>query len=110
MFLFLSNFENTAVMIGKLFKLSKNKRFNYTPRYYEGKEKKNLYSFDSTFQKYREGTNYNDYASQWKEAREVNRHRGNREFSIRFLIIVAILVFLTLWFFDFDLSIFSFNI
>ena len=34
-----------------LFKLKKNRRFNYTPRYYDGKELGNPYDFDSKFSK-----------------------------------------------------------
>jgi type VI protein secretion system component VasF len=90
----------------KGFKLNKNKRFNYTPRYYEGKDVGNIYSFDSKFTKYRETTNSGDIGAQWKEARNASRNRGNREINTRLLIIIAVLVFLVLWFFDFDISFF----
>ena len=43
-----------------LFKLKKNRRFNYTPRYYDGKELGNPYDFDSKFSKYRDTYNQND--------------------------------------------------
>ena len=90
----------------KGFKLEKNKRFNYTPRYYDGKDLGNVYSIDSKINKYREATS-SDLGSQWREARKVSRNRGNREINTRLLIIIVLLVLLVLWFFDFDLSIFT---
>ena len=92
---------------GGTFKLRKNKRFNYTPRYYEGKEVGNVYEIGSRFEKHREGLNANDFGGHWKEARKANRHRGNREVSVRLLIIIAVLIFVFLYFIDFDLSIFT---
>ena len=52
-----------------LFKLNKNRRYNYTPRYYRGKEEGNLYEFDSRFSKYRNTFNFNDFGNQWQDAR-----------------------------------------
>ena len=52
-------------MKSSLFKLSKNKRYNYTPRYYKGKDSGNIYDFDSKFSKYRETFNKNDQI--WSE-------------------------------------------
>lgn len=85
----------------------KNNRYNYTPRYYKGKDTGNKYNFDSKFKKFREATNAIDFGSQWKEARESSRHRGNREINKTVMIIMAILVLIFLWFIDFDLSIFT---
>ncbi len=91
----------------KLFKLRKNRRFSYTPRYYEGKDIGNIYDFDSKFGKYRDATSKDDIGAQWKEARSSSRHRGNREISTRLLIIIAVLVLIFLFIIDFDLSIFK---
>ena len=60
-----------------LFKLNRNRRYNYTPRYYQGKEIENPYDFDSTFSKYRDTYNANDFGKKWEEARLASRHRGN---------------------------------
>ena len=38
----------------KLFQLQKNKRFNYTPRYYEGKEQGNAFEMGSRIRRDRE--------------------------------------------------------
>ncbi|MFQ3340643.1 MAG: hypothetical protein ACI9TK_000295 [Flavobacteriaceae bacterium] len=90
-----------------LFKLISNRRYNYTPRYYKGKEEGNLYEFDSKFAKYRDTYNSNDFGQQWKEARVKMRSRKNRSISLRLLLIILVLVFMCLYILDFDLSIFT---
>ena len=89
-----------------LFKLRKNRRYNYTPRYYKGKDSGNLYEFDSKFAKYRDTYNNNDFGQQWKEARMQMRTRKNRSISLRLLLIILFLVLICLYILDFDLSIF----
>ena len=89
-----------------LFKLNRNRRYNYTPRYYQGKEIENPYDFDSTFNKYRDTYNANDFGKKWQEARQVSRNRNNRSFSPTLLIIIGVLVLIFLFIIDFDLSIF----
>ncbi len=89
-----------------LFKLRKNRRYNYTPRYYKGKDTGNLYEFDSKFSKYRDTYNSNDFGQQWKEARLQMRTKNNRSISLRLLLIILGLVFVCLYILDFDLSIF----
>ena len=90
-----------------LFKLKKNRRYNYTPRYYSGKEGRNLYDFDSKFSKYRETFNQNDFGQQWQHARLKMRTRSNRGISIRLVTIILILIWAFLYVIDFDLSIFK---
>ena len=89
-----------------LFKLKKNKRYNYTPRYYKGKEKDNIYDFDSKFSKYRETYNKNDFGQQWKEVRIQMRNRKNKSFYLRLLLIILSLILVSFYILDFDLSIF----
>ncbi len=89
-----------------LFKLQKNRRYNYTPRYYQGKEEGNLYEFDSKFSKYRDTYNRNDFGQQWKETRMQMRTRKNRSVSLRLLLIIFALLFLSLYILDFDLTLF----
>ena len=90
-----------------LFKLNRNKRYNYTPRYYQGKTIENLYDFDSKFVKYRETYNSNDLGKKWEEARLESRNRSNRSVTPTLLVIIAILCLIFLFIIDFDLSIFS---
>ena len=85
----------------------KNNRYNYTPRYYKGKDTGNVYNFQSKFNKYRQATNAIDFGSQWKQARESSRNSGNREINKTVLLIIALLVLIFLWFIDFYISIFS---
>ncbi|NJB72272.1 hypothetical protein GGR42_002763 [Saonia flava] len=94
------------ILKGKLFKLKKNNSFKYVPRYSSEKKEDNIYSIDSRFAKYRDTSNSLDARRHWADARRAGRTKGNREINIRLLIITAILFFLVLWFFDFDLSIF----
>jgi hypothetical protein len=89
-----------------LFKLQKNKQFNYTPRYYEGKTVENPFDFDSNLRRDRELTSYNDLRAQWREARDASRNRKNKSFNTRFIVITLILLLVFLYIIDFDLSIF----
>ena len=89
-----------------IFKQKKNRRYNYTPRYYSGKEVGNLYDFDSKFSKYRETFNRNDFGRQWQDTRLKMRNRSNRGISIRLIIIILILVIFFLFIIDFDLFLF----
>ncbi|HSP41114.1 MAG TPA: hypothetical protein VLN46_06750, partial [Gillisia sp.] len=93
---------------GNFFKLRRNSRYNYTPRYYKGKDSGNIYAFDSKFHKYKNTTNSNDFGAQWADARSSSRNRGNREINFRVVIIILALILVVLWILDFDLSIFSY--
>lgn len=93
----------------KPFKLRKNARYNYTPRYYQGKDEGNIYAFDSKFSKFKDINNQIDFGSHWAKAREASRNRGNRSLNKRVILIALILTLLFLWFIDFDLSIFTIN-
>ncbi|MFJ1323321.1 hypothetical protein [Capnocytophaga canis] len=92
----------------KLFSLPKNKKYNYTPRYYDGKEKGNIYDLDSRIRKDRE-TQTNHFTAQWRDVRANSRNTKNVEINKTFLIVLAILLFLALYILDFDLSIFKRN-
>lgn len=87
-------------------KIKQNNRYNYTPRYYKGKDIGNIYDFGSKFEKYKETTNSIDFGASWKEARVASRTRGNRELNKRVIYIFLVLVLVFLWIIDFDLSIF----
>ena len=89
-----------------IFKLKKNRRYNYTPRYFSGKDDSNPYDFDSKFSKYRGIFNENDFGKQWQEARLQMRTKKNRGISLRLLLIILALFLLCLYILDFDLSIF----
>ena len=93
----------------KRYRLPKNRKYKYVPRY-ASDDSERITGFTGKFKKnsfFNEDGNALDRREQWAEARKQARHRGNREINLRLIIIVAILVFLTLWVFDFDLSVFS---
>lgn len=92
-----------------LFKLKKspNRRYNYTPRYYKGKEDYDRFEIDSQFQKFRNRPNQIDFGAQWNQDRLGSRNRKNREINRRLIIIFLVLIFIFLWIIDFDLSIFT---
>ena len=92
----------------KLFQLQKNKRFNYTPRYYEGKEQGNTFEMGSRIRRDRE-TVTNHFTEEWRAIRSESRNRKNAGVNKTFWIIFAILLLITLYFLDFDLSIFKRN-
>jgi hypothetical protein len=89
-----------------LFKLNKNKRFNYNPRYLKEKSFENIYEFDSIYSKQRNSNNSADISLKWSEARMSSRNRSNMHFSKIFFVIVFILILVFLFIIDFDLSIF----
>lgn len=92
----------------KLFKgLPKNRRFNYTPRYYKGKEDINESAYPTKFDAYSEELNKNDFSGHWHESRLTSRNRNNSGFNTTIYIIILVLVFISLYILDFDLSIFS---
>ena len=96
------------------FKLKRNRRFNYTPRYYKGKEEVNdpsgiyRFNFDSRFSKNREAYNKNDFGQRWSEDRKKMRVYSNRFFSLRLALIILFLVLIFLYIIDFDIEIFKF--
>ncbi len=90
-----------------LFKLRKNKRYNYTPRYFKGKKLDNAYEIGSKFEQYQDTYNNNDFSKSWQETRLSMRNRSNSSFSRMLLFIILILVFIFLYIIDFDLSIFN---
>ena len=88
------------------FKKKKNRRFNYTPRYYSGKSIGNIYDFDLKFYKYRNTSNINDFRDKWDAERIKMRTRKNRSISLRLIVIILLLPFISFYLLGFDISIF----
>ncbi|EDP70274.1 hypothetical protein FBALC1_05943 [Flavobacteriales bacterium ALC-1] len=88
-------------------RLPRNKRFNYTPRYYKGKEDINESQYATKFDAYADTYNKNDFSGQWHENRISNRTRNNSGFNKTIYVLIAIFVLIFLYIIDFDLSIFS---
>ncbi|GIZ14566.1 hypothetical protein [Capnocytophaga catalasegens] len=89
----------------KGFKLDKNKRFNYTPRYYNSKDTGNPYKFEERIRKYRDTTN-TTIGTQWQDIRNESRNRDNGEINRTLIIVFLILLLIAFYILDFDLSIF----
>lgn len=93
-----------------LFKgLPRNKRFNYTPRYYKGKKDIEEEKYQTKFDAYAETYNENDFSGQWHESRVISRNRNNSGFNKTIIILILIFVLIFLYIIDFDLSIFFAN-
>tara|TARA_R110000868_G_scaffold57528_13_gene177597 strand:- start:4537 stop:4839 length:303 start_codon:yes stop_codon:yes gene_type:complete len=87
-------------------RLPRNKRFNYTPRYYKGKEDANELKHATKFDIYAETLNKGDFSGQWHETRINSRNRNNSGFNRTILILIGFFVLIFLFIIDFDLSIF----
>ena len=93
-------------MAKNIFKLQKNKRFYYKPRFYKGAEEGNVYDIQSKFDISNRKDVYNDYKAQWSKARVESRTRDNAGVNYRLITIVVVLILIALYILDFDLSIF----
>ena len=90
-----------------IFKLRKNKRFNYVPRHYKSNGEGSPFEIKHKFDDYRKtvgprGNIKTKFLTAWDELRNSPDRTANR----RILIIAAILVLIFLYIIDFDLSIF----
>lgn len=90
-----------------IFKTRKNKRFDYTPRFYDDKGQGSPFQMKHKFDDYRKTAgNPGGIKTKFKTAIEELKETPDREVNKRILIIVAVLVLLFLLLIDFDLSIF----
>lgn len=99
---YLITFENEHMGI---LRSRKNKKFSYTPRYYKGEG--SPYEIKHKFDEFRttvgsEGGLKNKFKNAWYDLSSSKRAGVN----LRIVLIVCILVFLSLYIIDFDLSIF----
>ena len=88
-------------------RLKTNNRFNYTPRYYKGKEEAEDGKHSTKIDAYCDTINENDFSSHWRDARLSKRNSGNSGLNATILVIIFILLLAFLFIIDFDLSIFS---
>lgn len=79
-----------------------NTRFHYTPRYYKSSDSENVYQIKSKYRKDEWTKNYNDYRAHWTEDRKLMRNKSNYEVNSRLLLIIAVLITIVLYIFDFD--------
>ena len=89
-----------------LFKLNRNKKFNYRPRFLKENKEFSTFTLDSRIKSSREDFVSNDRSSFWKQERMRKRIKKNHSFNKVFIIIVFFLFFIFFYIIDFDFSIF----
>lgn len=94
-------------MLSKFTKLRGNKKFDYSPRYFDDKGKGSPFKIEPKFDKYRSTLNTpRGLKGKFGNAMADARRQGDRNLKIRMVVILAILALIVLYIFDFDLSIF----
>lgn len=90
-----------------ILKLRKNKRFSYTPRYFDDKGKGNPFEIKHKFDEHRKTVVSNTgLKTKFNNALDDLKNNPDKQVNKRVLIIAAILVLIFLFIIDFDLSIF----
>nr|WP_273566513.1 riboflavin synthase subunit beta [Maribacter sp. Hal144] len=94
-------------MLSKFTRLRGNKKYNYTPRYFDDKGKGNPYKLEHKFDEFRTTVDApRGLKGKFGNAMSDMRREGDRNLKIRMLIILAVLILIVLYVLDFDLSIF----
>ena len=94
------------VFKNSFFKLNRNRKFNYIPRYLKEKNEPTDYSIDSRIRSSRENSITSNRSSFWNQERVKKRTKENRSFNKVFIIILFLLFFIFFYIIDFDFSIF----
>ncbi|GAA3575471.1 riboflavin synthase subunit beta [Snuella lapsa] len=90
-----------------ILKLRKNKKFSYTPRYFDDKGEGNPFEIKHKFDDFRKTVGNNSgLKNKLNNALDDFKTNRNKEADRRVLIIALVLVFIFLFIIDFDLSIF----
>ena len=89
-----------------IFKLRKNKKFNYSPRYYKHDGEGSPFQIKHKFDDYRKTIDNKGLKTKFKSAIDDLKGPPDKEVNRRILIIAVILIILFLIIIDFDLSIF----
>ncbi|WP_297792513.1 riboflavin synthase subunit beta [uncultured Eudoraea sp.] len=96
--------------MGKFSKLRKNRKYKYTPRYYDDKGEGNPYKIQPKLDKFRTTVDApRGLKGKFSNAMADMRTSGDQNLRLRMLIIIAILILIFLYIIDFDLSIFFSN-
>jgi hypothetical protein len=90
-----------------IFKLRKNKKFNYTPRHYDDNGEGNPFEIKHKFDAYRKTVGNNaGLKNKLNNALDDFKNNPDQTANKRILIIVGILILVFLFIIDFDLTIF----
>jgi hypothetical protein len=91
-------------------KLRKNKKYSYSPRYYDDKGEGSPYRIERRLDRFRSTAEPARGLRGKFSSAMADRHKaGDKNHTIRLLIILAVLILAVLYIFDFDLSIFFAN-
>jgi len=94
-------------MLSKFTRLRGNKKYNYTPRYFDDKGKGNPYKLEHKFDEFRSTVDApRGLKGKFGNVMSDIRREGDRNLKIRMLVILAVLILIVLYILDFDLSIF----
>ncbi|GAA4887062.1 hypothetical protein GCM10023311_08400 [Flaviramulus aquimarinus] len=90
-----------------LLKTRKNKKFSYTPRYFDDKGQGNPFEIKHKFDEHRKTVGANKgLKTKFNDALDDFKNNPDNQVNKRVLIIVAVLILIFLFIIDFDLSIF----
>lgn len=94
-----------------ILKQKKNKKFSYSPRYFDDKGEGNPYKIESKFDRYRKtvGQSPGGVVARFKSAWSELKDESDKDTNRRILFIALILILIFLFIIDFDLSIFFGN-
>ena len=87
-----------------IFKIKKNKRYSYTPRFYKGEQ--SPFEIKHKFDDHRVTIEKTNLKGKFNNAIDDLKTNPNTLANRRVSIIILILIFVFLWIIDFDLSIF----
>ncbi len=91
-----------------LLKTRKNKKYGYSPRYYNNDKEGSPFGMEHKFDKFRKTVGHSGgLKRKWGQAMQDFREGSNRRTQITIFIIVSVLVLLFLFIIDFDLTIFT---
>lgn len=94
-------------MLSKFTRLRRNKKFEYSPRYFDDKGKGSPFKIEPKFDKFRSTVDApRGLKGKFGNAMADARRKGDRNLKIRMAIILAVLALIVLYILDFDLSIF----
>ena len=92
--------------MGRISRLRKNKKYSYSPRYYDDKGEGSPYKMERKLDQFRTLENQKGLKGKFNSAMEDLKRSGDQYLKLRMLIIIAVLTFIFLYIIDFDLSIF----
>ncbi len=102
-----TTFLSTFGLIMGIFKTRKNKKFSYSPRYWDDNGEGNPYQMEHKFDKFRTTVGKNSgLKNKFNNAWDDLKQRSDRNVNMRILWIFLVLLFIFLYLIDFDLSIF----